>query len=176
MPQNIIRHEQEHLYATPPRSEAGRALAAAILRLRRAEHVQELRALVSSSLSNLDLRALRYLVQAQRDKRSIGAKDLIVMLGTSSANITNVIDRLVKRGYVERVKHPTDRRASILIPTPDAVEQVEEAIGSHHSRLVEQIDRFDDAEAEAATAVIAQVADALDALAEEQRFEHRMTG
>ncbi|MBL3687639.1 MarR family transcriptional regulator [Leucobacter zeae] len=169
MPQNIIRHEQEHLYAVPPRTEAGRDLAAAILRLRRAEHAQELRSLASSTLSNLDLRALRYLVQAQRDERSISAKDLIVMLGTSSANITNVIDRLVKRGYAERVKHPTDRRASIIVPTPAAVEQVERAIGSHHARLVEQIDRFDESEAGIAAAVIAQVAEALDALADEQR-------
>ncbi|MBN9613159.1 MAG: MarR family transcriptional regulator [Actinobacteria bacterium] len=169
MPQTIIRHEQEHLYSTPPRSEAGQALAAALLRLRRAEHVQELRSLVSSSLSNLDLRALRYLVQAQRDERSIGAKDLIVMLGTSSANVTNVIDRLVSRGYVERMKHPTDRRASILQPTPRAVEQVEQAIGSHHSRLVQQIDSFGDEEAAIAAAVVSQIADSLDLLAEEQR-------
>ncbi|WP_416444992.1 MarR family winged helix-turn-helix transcriptional regulator [Leucobacter sp. HNU] len=169
MPQNIIRHEQEHLYAEPPKSEAGRELASALLRLRRAEHVQELRALTSSSLSNLDLRALRYLVQAQRDERSIGAKDLIVMLGTSSANITNVIDRLVGRGYVERMKHPSDRRASILVPTPAAVQQVELAIGSHHARLVEQIDELDDRDAEIAASVVARIAASLDELAEEQR-------
>ncbi|MGJ0203059.1 MarR family transcriptional regulator [Leucobacter sp. gxy201] len=168
MPQKIVRHEQEHLYATPPRSDAGKDLAAAVLHLRRAQHQQEQRWITSSTLSNLDLRALRYLVQAQRDDRSIGAKALIMMLGTSSANITNVIDRLVKRGYVERVKHPTDRRASILVPTEAGVEQIDRAIGAHHARLVEQIDRFDNAEAETAAAVIAQIADALDALAAEQ--------
>lgn len=169
MPQNIIRHEQEHLYAPPPRSEAGRALAAAVLRLRRAEQVQETRSLRSSTLSSLDLRALRYLVQAQRDERRIGAKSLIGMLGTSSANITNVIDRLVKRGYVERVKHPTDRRASILTPTTAGVEQIDRAIGAHHSRLVEQIDLVDDGDAERAAEVISRIADALDALADEQQ-------
>lgn len=169
MPQTIIRHEQEHLYADQPETEAGRALSAALLRLRRAEQVQESRVLNTTRLSNLDLRALRYLVQAERDGRSIGPKDLIVMLDTSSANITNVVDRLVKKGYVERVNHPSDRRAHLLKPTEAAVHQVDSAIGAHHSQMVAEINGIFDGDAQIAASVVSRIADALDALADRQR-------
>ncbi|MFT3888097.1 MAG: MarR family transcriptional regulator [Arachnia sp.] len=163
MPQTIIRHEEEHLYSAPPASEAGRALGAALLRLRRAQHAQELRALTSSGLSNLDLRALRYLSQAARDGRNLSPKDLAVMLGTSSANMTNIVDRLAGKGYVERINHPTDRRAHHLRPTDDALHLVDAALGQHHAAMVAEIDRIEDHRAAIAAAVLAQLADALDA-------------
>lgn len=169
MPKTIIRHEEEHLYSAPPESEAGRALSAALLRLRRAQHVQEIRDLRASGLSNLDLRALRYLVQASRDARNLSPKDLIFMLGTSSANVTNIVDRLASKGYVERISHPTDRRAHHLRPTQEAVTHVDEALGDHHSTLVAQINEIPDADAAVAALVLVQIADALDALADEQK-------
>lgn len=164
MPQTIIRREEEHLYAEQPRTKAGQELGSAILHLRRLENVQEVRALRSSGMSNLDLRALRYIVQASRDQRSLSPKNLIVMLGTSSANVTNVIERLVKKALVERVNHPTDRRAHYLRPTEAAVAHVEQAFGNHHSTLVAAIDRLGDDEARIAAGVISRIADALDDL------------
>jgi DNA-binding MarR family transcriptional regulator len=163
MPHTIIRHEREHLYADPPATEPGRALAIALLHLRRAEQAQEIRALTASGLSNLDLQTLRYLVQADRDGRDLTPKSLIGMLGTSSANVTNIVDRLVKKGYVERVNNPTDRRSHHLVPTEAAVQQVRAAIGEHHSTLVSVIDQLDDAQAAVAAAVIERISAALDA-------------
>lgn len=168
MPQTVVRHEQEHLYAEQPHTAAGRELSVALLRLRRAEHVQETRALSASGLSNLDLRALRYLVQAHRDGRDLGPKDLIAMLDTSSANITNVVDRLVNKGYVERVSHPTDRRAHHLRATAAAIQHVDSAVGAHHAELVAVINQLDEEQAAAAASVISQFATALDELATRQ--------
>ncbi|HKP07529.1 MAG TPA: MarR family transcriptional regulator [Microbacterium sp.] len=162
MPQNVVRHEGEHLYAKQPQSEAGRQLSEAILHLRRAERHQSDRALRSSGLSNLDLTALRYLVQGMRDQRDLGPKDLIVMLDTSSATVTNVVERLVARDYVRRVQHPTDRRAHYLVPTDEAVQRVDEAFTAHHSAIVDVIDRLSDDEAEVAATVLARITDALD--------------
>ena len=166
MPKTIVRHEEEHLYSAPPETEAGRALSAALLRLRRAQHAQENRALRSSGLSNLDLRALRYLVQAGRDERFLSPKDLGFVLGTSSANMTNIVDRLVAKGYVERVSHPTDRRAHHLMPTEAAVRHVDTALGEHHSTLVAEINKLGDEVAATTALTIARIADALDALPE----------
>ncbi|MFE5407848.1 MarR family winged helix-turn-helix transcriptional regulator [Microbacterium sp. NPDC056569] len=162
MPQNVVRHEGEHLYATQPQSEAGRRLSEAILHLRSAERRQSERALRASGLSNMDLTALRYLVQGMRDHRDLGPKDLIVMLDTSSATVTNVVERLVSRDYIRRVQHPTDRRAHFLVPTDEAVQRVDEAFAAHHSTIVDVIDQLPDDEAEVAAGVLAKIADALD--------------
>ncbi|MEU1973085.1 MarR family transcriptional regulator [Microbacterium sp. NPDC019599] len=165
MPQTVVRHEGEHLYAQQPSTPEGRHLSEAILHLRRAERVQGELALRASGLSNVDLMALRYLVQGYRDERNLSPKDLIVMLDTSSATVTNVVERLVQRGYITRVQHPTDRRAHYLVPTELAVRRVDDSYAAHHSTVVSIIDGLAPAEAETAAAVVTRIADALDRLA-----------
>jgi DNA-binding MarR family transcriptional regulator len=162
MPQSVVRHENEHLYSRQPHSAAGQRLSEAILRLRFAERRQSERALRESGLSSLDLTALRYLVQGLRDERDLGPKDLIVMLDTSSATVTNVVERLVARGFVTRVQHPTDRRAHFLVPTTEAVQRVDEAFAAHHSTIVDVIDDLPEDDAERAAVVLAKIAHALD--------------
>lgn len=168
MPQNIVRHEGEHLYADPPATPAGRELSEAILRLRRAEHVQAERAQERAGMSSLDLSALRYLVQGYRDERDISPKDLLMMLSTSSATITNVVERLVTRGLVQRVQNPHDRRALYLVPTPEALRLVDQAHAAHHTAVVEVIDELSPKQATTAAAFIARLADRLEEL---DRFE-----
>jgi len=164
MPHNNARHETEHLYADPPRAEAGRRLSDAILRLRRSEQLQAERAVRASGLSSVDLTALRFVVQGHRDGHDLGPRDLIRMLDTSSANVTNIVERLVVRGFLTRVQHPTDRRALHLVPTPEAIDAVDDAFGAHHAAVVSVIDRLPAADAEAAARVIADIADALEVL------------
>ena len=135
MPQTVVRHEGEHLYAQQPLNQEGRQLSDAILSLRRAERVQAERAQRESGLSAIDLTALRYLVQGYREGRDLSPKDLIAMLDTSSATVTNVVERLVTRGYLTRVQHPTDRRAHFLVPTDDAMKAVTRFTASHGNRV-----------------------------------------
>ena len=168
MPLNIMRHEEEHLYAPAPASAAGQALSRALLRLRRAQRVQERRVRTVSGLSELDLLALRYLVQAERDGREVSPKDLRVMLSTSPANVTNVIDRLVARGFITRKPQPRDRRAPLLGPPEAAADQVDTRIGFHHQRMVEAINALSDGDAAGAAEVIDAIAAALDELALQQ--------
>lgn len=165
MPKTVTRHEGEHLYAEQPRTRAGQALSEAILHLRRAERVQAERALRTSGLSSMDLTALRYLVQGYRDGRDLSPKDLIVMLDTSSATVTNVVERLVERSFLTRVQHPTDRRAHYLVPTDAAIRRVDDSFSAHHSTLVAVIDQLTSEDAETTAAVITSIADALDRLA-----------
>lgn len=166
MPQNVVLHEGLHLYADQPREEVGRRLSDAVLRLRRAEQVQAGLAVRASELSAIDLTALRYLVQGHRDGRDLGPKDLIVMLATSSATVTNVVERLASRGLVERVQHPTDRRAHYLVPTDAAVERVDAAFAAHHRAIVTVIDQLDPERAAIAAEVMDLLASALDGVAE----------
>ena len=164
MPRTVVRHEGEHLYAEQPSTPEGRKLSQAILHLRRAEHVQAERALAISGLSNLDMTALRYLVQGYRDGRDLSPKDLIVMLDASSATVTNVVERLVHRNYVTRIQHPTDRRAHYLVPTNDAIHRVDDAYSSHHATIVSVIDGLSAEQAEATADALTRIADALDEL------------
>jgi DNA-binding MarR family transcriptional regulator len=164
MPKTVVRHEGEHLYAQQPRTAAGRRLSDAILRLRSAEHRQAERAQRVSGLSAVDLTALRYLVQGYRDGRDLSPKDVIVMLDSSSATVTNVIERLVARDLVVRVQHPTDRRAHHLVPTEEAITRVDETFSAHHSAIVEAIDEVADADAETAADVISRVTEELEKL------------
>ncbi len=154
MPQTVVQHEREHLYAAPPSTEEGRRLSSALLALRHAEDAQADRSVRSTGLARVDFVTLRYLVQAQRDQRKISPKDVIVMLNTSSATVTNVIERLVTRGYLVRESHPTDRRAHYLVPTDAAVELVEAAHHDHHAAIVTAIDALDTEDIETATKVI----------------------
>lgn len=164
MPQTVVRHEGEHLYAHQPATESGQRLSEAILHWRRAERVQADRAQRVSGLSIVDLTALRYLVQGLRDGRDLSPKDLIVMLDSSSATVTNVIERLVQRGYIVRVQHPTDRRAHFLKPTDTAVERVDESYAAHHSAIVRVIDDLSPEDQKVAARVIDGIANALDEL------------
>src|SRR6478609_9782880 len=142
MPQSVVRHEGERLYAEPPGTPEGRRLSEAILHLRRAERVQAERAQRASGLSNVDLTALRYLVQGHHDGRDLSPKDVIVMLQTSSATVTNVVERLVERSLLTRVQHPTDRRAHYLVPTDEAIHLVDSSYEQHHATLVAVIDEL----------------------------------
>ncbi len=167
MPKTVVRHEGEHLYAEQPRTDEGKRLSDAILALRRAERIQAERAQRESGLSAMDLTALRYLVQGYRDGRDLSPKDLIVMLETSSATVTNVVDRLVTRGDLTRVQHPTDRRAHYLVPTEDAINRVDEAFTAHHSAVVAAIEQLAPADAETTAKVILRIAGAVNGLNEQ---------
>ena len=169
MPKTVVRHEGEHLYAQQPRTDAGRRLSDAILRLRSVEHRQAEQAQRGSGLSAVDLTALRFLVQGYRDGRDLSPKDVIVMLDTSSATVTNVVERLVERSLLTRVQHPTDRRAHYLVPTDEAIHLVDSAYEAHHATLVSVIDELPPADAEITAAAITQISAALDELAASDR-------
>ena len=164
MPKTVVRHEGEHLYAQQPRTDEGKRLSDAILAFRRAEHVQAERAQRDSGLSAVDLTALRYLVQGYRDGRNLSPKDLIVMLETSSATVTNVVERLVSSGDLTREQHPTDRRAHYLVPTEDAIKRVDRAFTAHHSAVVAAIDELAPTDAKTTADVILQLTDAVNRL------------
>ncbi|MGA1835369.1 MarR family transcriptional regulator [Herbiconiux sp. 11R-BC] len=148
MPQNVVRREAVHLYSAAPATEAAAEAVQALLRLRKAEGNEIERVRKASGLSPHEFHAVRYLLQAQREARDTGPKDLVVMLGISNASVTNLIDRLEQIGDIERVPHPHDRRAQLLRPTAAAAAKIEDAYRSFHQIVVDVMDSLNTADAE----------------------------
>lgn len=53
-----------------------------------------------------------------------GPSELAQRLGVTSAAASGIVDRLAARGHVQREPHPTDRRRTVVTPTPSGREEV----------------------------------------------------
>lgn len=100
----------------------------------------------SMSMNETDLIALRYLLKAQREGRVVLQRDLVRLLGVTSASVTALVDRLSKSGHVTREPHPNDRRAVIVVPTVDSDNEVRETLGGMHQRMIALVDGLDENE------------------------------
>jgi DNA-binding MarR family transcriptional regulator len=150
-----------HLYAREPRSRAAKNATDVILRLQHAEEQRLEQARIASDLSKNEFHAVRYMLQAHRDGRIMGPKDLAVMLNVSNASVTKIVDGLVQKGDFVREAHPTDRRAQVLEPTVQAAKKIDEAYASYHQVVVEVIDHLSSEDNEVLTRCLAQITDAL---------------
>ncbi|WP_382305389.1 MarR family winged helix-turn-helix transcriptional regulator [Herbiconiux sp. UC225_62] len=162
MPQNVVRREARHLYADAPSTEPAQAAVDALLRLQRAEETEVDRVRAAVGLSNNEFRAIRYLLQAQREGRDTGPKDLVVMLAISNASVTAIIDRLERNGDLERLPHPNDRRAQLLRPTTAAAEKVEAGYRMFHGTVVEVMDGLSPSDAAVVARVLNEVTDRIE--------------
>ena len=74
--------------------------------------------------------------------RSACQQDLADATQRNKANVTRLIDGLVKRGYITRVPNPTDRRKHQLEMTPSALEMMDkimpEVLGEY-KKVIEDI-------------------------------------
>ncbi len=59
-------------------------------------------------------------------------------LGVSPRNVTGLVDGLVASGHVTRERHPTDRRATLVTPTPTGAATIRELVESHED-LAQQL-------------------------------------
>jgi DNA-binding MarR family transcriptional regulator len=145
VPLTVVRRESEHLYGRTPRTEAGLRAVEALLAIQRAETVELENARRRAGLTRSEFQALRYLLQAQRDRRPMGPKDLVIMLDLSPAAVTKVVDHLVDLGDLQRTAHPHDRRAIYLIPTEAGEAKINAAYAHFHNTLVDVVDDLDEA-------------------------------
>ena len=134
-------------YSDDAQRERSVAVLEAMRTYRAAESAMRSRTQRSMGMGENDLLALRYLLTAKQDGRSIGPKELTAYLGISSASTTVLIDRLEKAGRVRREHSPFDRRALILVPTAITPEEIRAALGDVPERMVEVANRLDPAEA-----------------------------
>lgn len=74
--------------------------------------------------------------------------DLRDELGVTATNITALVDALEKDGMVERVAHPTDRRATLIQLTPKAHKTVTFGCTAFKDKVSELFSGFSQAEQE----------------------------
>lgn len=75
-------------------------------------------------LNPTDLRCLDWLVDGAK-----AAGELSEGTGLSSAATTTLIDRLERKGFVQRVRDPADRRRVLVEMTPDGLDRVNRYYG-----------------------------------------------
>ena len=143
--QNAATH---YWYSDDAQRERSVAVLEAMRTYRAAESAMRSRTQRSMGMGENDLLALRYLLTAKQDGRSIGPKELTAYLGISSASTTVLIDRLEKAGQVRREHSPFDRRALILVPTAITPEEIRAALGDVPERMVEVANRLEPAQAQ----------------------------
>lgn len=161
MPLTVVRREHVHLYAREPRSAAAKSAVDALLLLQHAEEQQLEQARTESGLTKNEFLTVRYMLQAHRDGRAMGPKDLAVMLNVSNASVTKIVDGLVAKGDIVRVPHPTDRRAQVLEPTVQAAEKIDSSYAQFHEAVVGVMDHLSNEDNEVLARCLSQITDAL---------------
>ena len=108
----------------------------ALRRYRSAEADMRKRTRTSMKMGDTDLRAIRFLLQAQRRGSTVSAKELADHLGVTTASTSVLVNRLVKSGHLERHTHPTDGRGVLITATGGSDEEVRATMAGMHARMI----------------------------------------
>lgn len=82
-------------------------------------------------------------------------------LALSSGTVTGLIDRLERGGYIERARHPQDRRSVVIRPVGPQTAQVRDARGSMSQELSTLAAGLSEAEREVVVRYLEQAAAAI---------------
>jgi DNA-binding MarR family transcriptional regulator len=94
---------------------------------------------LKANLSLAQLKVLFFISQNPGTSVSSAAEDLWV----TKASASDLIDRLVKRGYVKRVEDPQERRKVLLSLTAEGQNHLDEARQFAQASLVDQLEGVD---------------------------------
>jgi len=99
---------------TLSREQSNAEIMRALLLCRNTDIAMRRHIRAETGMGDTDILAVDYLRDQRGQQQPVGPKQLASHLGLSSPSTTVLIDRLEKLGSVERVPHPTDRRALTL--------------------------------------------------------------
>ena len=90
-----------------------------------------LRDKATEALSDFDLSSTEWTILGQiyEHKDGIRLSELAILLGVEAPLITNLIERLVKKGFVQKHNHPRDKRAKLLFLTKKGQDLLPEVEG-----------------------------------------------
>jgi len=100
-----------------------------------------------------DLRCLNLL-----EAGPIAAKAIASALGLTTGSVTALLDRLERKGLIERKPHPTDRRGLLIEATPKVYEQLAPIYRRMGEEVVALAIRYERREAEAAAKHLKDIA------------------
>jgi DNA-binding MarR family transcriptional regulator len=81
--------------------------------------------------------------------------------GLATASVTNLIDRLERKGFVRRVRDTTDRRRVLVAPLVDRVTAARKRFASTHRSLARLVERYSDRDLAVITDFLARNAERL---------------
>ncbi|MHC5559589.1 MarR family winged helix-turn-helix transcriptional regulator [Kocuria sp. U4B] len=129
-----------------------------------AEAAVRQRARQALGMSEKDAVALRLLLEAERAGQPLGPGELARKLGISSASTTTLLDRLTKSGHIARRPHPTDRRALVLVPTPEHGARLHAFLESAYQRMIDVAAGLTPDQAATVTGFFSAMTEALEAI------------
>jgi DNA-binding MarR family transcriptional regulator len=150
-----------NLFTTQPRSAEGAAAIASLQALSDSVHDADEQALRALRILPIDALALRHLVLAHHEGRTVNPTELARTLRLSTAGITKLIDRLVRDGRAERQPNPKDRRGIIITATDSAEQDLGRAYGHLHGPLIAVIDALSVEEASTVRRFASRLAEAI---------------
>jgi DNA-binding MarR family transcriptional regulator len=132
--QESARH---YWYSDEPESRSrGLAVLEAMRAFGAAEAAMRRRSEGVLRMSENDVSAMRYLLRAADEGRSVGPKELAAYLGIQSSSVTALLDRLERAGRIRREASPFDRRALIVVPVIPQDELQRAILGDVRDELV----------------------------------------
>ncbi|MGW9114628.1 MarR family transcriptional regulator [Microbacterium sp. NPDC055683] len=126
-------------YGSGDEEATAAALLAALRDYRTAEADLQRRTRAEMGMTENELLAIGLISRASRAGAELAPGDLARELGLSTASITGLLDGLERAGYVERRRHPTDRRRLIVAPTALADADPRATLGLVHERIVDAV-------------------------------------
>lgn len=113
-------------------------------------------------LNATDLAALRMLIVREQRGEAVTPHAMAHHLRISSASTTKLLDRLGAAGHIERLPHPSDRRARVVQLTDLSRREFFSHFGAHLSAMRAVAERYTDDELELVTRVVGELGEALD--------------
>ncbi|MEU8527638.1 MULTISPECIES: MarR family transcriptional regulator [Streptomyces] len=82
---------------------------------------------------------------------ALTAKELAEHSGLAPASVTGLVDRLERKGFVRRVKHPTDKRRVLVEPRPEKLAELAPLFEDWAREVYELYEEFTTEELETVT-------------------------
>jgi DNA-binding MarR family transcriptional regulator len=120
----------------------------------------------------LTLGQIRTIMFLQKEKTStVGC--VAECLGICEPTASQLVDRLVRAGLVQRTEDPADRRRSLLSLSPKGKKLVEERLHAHRERLRALFERMRDKDLASLCSGLRAILDAMDAQTANRKTERK---
>ena len=90
---------------------------------------------------------------------ALTAGDIAQQTGLTTASVTNLIDRLERKGFVQRERDPADRRHVIVRPNEDKLAELDRLFDAIQASYTVLLERYDDAQLATIADFLAQSAE-----------------